>query len=70
MDTEPLPLATRIDYLFFVHDRHEGNQDAARAYLAWETGLIAQCEEDELQVFRIPADTRSSPPEAGATRSA
>ncbi|WP_442875147.1 rhodanese-like domain-containing protein [Cupriavidus sp. P-10] len=70
VDAEPLPPATRIDYLFFVHDRHEGNQDAARAYLAWETGLIAQCEEDELQVFRIPADTRSSPPEAGATRSA
>ncbi|WP_434034968.1 rhodanese-like domain-containing protein [Cupriavidus sp. a3] len=65
VDAEPLPPATRIDYLFFVHDRHEGNQDAARAYLAWETGLIAQCEEDELQVFRILADTRhSSSPEA------
>jgi len=43
----------RIDYLFFVHDRHEGNLDAARAYLAWETGLIAQCAPDELQHFRI-----------------
>ena len=43
----------RIDYLFFVHDRHEGNLDAARAYLAWETGLIAQCAPDELAVFRI-----------------
>ncbi|SDD30851.1 rhodanese-like domain-containing protein [Paraburkholderia lycopersici] len=43
----------RIDYLFFVHDRHDGNLDAARAYLAWETGLIAQCEPDELGVFRV-----------------
>ncbi|RDK05272.1 sulfurtransferase [Cupriavidus lacunae] len=50
---EPLPARARIDYLFFVHDRHEGNRDAARAYLAWEIGLIAQCAPDELGVFRI-----------------
>ncbi len=43
--------ADAIDYLFFVHDRHEGNLDAARRYLAWETGLIAQCAPDELAVF-------------------
>ncbi|BBU31470.1 transferase [Burkholderia sp. THE68] len=43
----------RIDFLFFVHDRHEGNLDAARAYLAWETGLIAQCAADELAAFRV-----------------
>ncbi len=48
-----LPRAKRIDYLFFVHDRHDGNLDAARAYLEWETGLIAQCEPDELAVFRV-----------------
>ncbi|KAA0999687.1 sulfurtransferase [Paraburkholderia panacisoli] len=47
----------RIDHLFFVHDRHEGNLDAARAYLAWETGLIAQCAPDELDHFRIEAKT-------------
>ncbi|MDR6419165.1 rhodanese-related sulfurtransferase [Paraburkholderia phenoliruptrix] len=47
----------RIDYLFFVHDRHEGNLDAARAYLAWETGLIAQCAPDELDHFRLDAQT-------------
>ncbi|MFT4171090.1 MAG: rhodanese-like domain-containing protein [Rhodocyclaceae bacterium] len=40
-----------IDYLFFVHDRHDGNLDAARRYLAWETGLIAQCQADELAAF-------------------
>ena len=44
-----------IDYLFFVHDRHDGNLDAARRYLAWETGLIAQCAPDELAGFRLPA---------------
>lgn len=44
-----------IDYLFFVHDRHEGNLDAARRYLDWETGLIAQCAPDELSAFRLPA---------------
>ena len=43
-----------IDYLFFVHDRHDGNLDAARRYLSWETGLIAQCEPDELAGFRLP----------------
>ena len=42
-----------IDYLFFVHDRHDGNLDAARRYLAWETGLIAQCAPDELAGFRL-----------------
>jgi rhodanese-related sulfurtransferase len=48
-----VPREERIDYLFFVHDRHDGNLDAARAYLEWETGLIAQCEPDELAVFRV-----------------
>ncbi|MFY9512497.1 MAG: sulfurtransferase, partial [Rubrivivax sp.] len=46
--------ADAIDHLFFVHDRHDGNLDAARRYLAWETGLIAQCAPDELAVFRLP----------------
>jgi len=46
--------AEAIDYLFFVHDRHEGNLDAARRYLAWETGLIAQCAPEELAAFRLP----------------
>ncbi|GAA6118533.1 rhodanese-like domain-containing protein [Acidovorax sp. FG27] len=46
--------ADAIDYLFFVHDRHDGNLDAARRYLAWETGLIAQCAPDELAAFRLP----------------
>jgi rhodanese-related sulfurtransferase len=54
--TPDLPTdAERIDYLFFVHDRHDGNLDAARQYLEWETGLIAQCAPDELAAFRIDA---------------
>lgn len=40
-----------IDFLFFVHDRHAGNKEAARQYLAWETGLIAQMTEQEIASF-------------------
>jgi rhodanese-related sulfurtransferase len=60
--TPDLPAdAARIDYLFFVHDRHDGNLVAARQYLDWETGLIAQCAPDELAVFRIDAPATESP---------
>jgi len=41
-----------IDYLFFVHDRHDGNLEAARGYLAWETGLMAQMDAQETGVLR------------------
>jgi rhodanese-related sulfurtransferase len=44
--------ADAIDYLFFVHDRHAGNLDASRAYLAWEKGLVQQMDERERGVFR------------------
>ena len=47
------PDAACIDYLFFVHDRHDGNADAARRYLAWETGLVAQLDAQERGVFRL-----------------
>ncbi|WP_420224240.1 rhodanese-like domain-containing protein [Pigmentiphaga litoralis] len=46
--------AESIDYLFFVHDRHDGNREAARQYLAWETGLIARLDASELASFRLP----------------
>jgi len=37
-----------IDFLFFTHDRHSGNKDAARQYLAWETGLLGQMTANEV----------------------
>jgi rhodanese-related sulfurtransferase len=40
-----------IDFLFFTHDR-QSNPDAARQYLAWETGLISQIDDQEHGVFR------------------
>jgi len=43
-----------IDYLFFVHDRHAGNREAMKQYLAWETGLMAQLGEQDKAVFRLP----------------
>lgn len=42
-----------IDYLFFVHDRHKGNLDAARGYLAWEIGLLDQLDEQERNFYRL-----------------
>ena len=52
--------AEAIDYLFFVHDRHDGNLDAARRYLDWELGLIAQCAPEELASFRLPEAAHQS----------
>jgi rhodanese-related sulfurtransferase len=49
------PDASCIDYLFFVHDRHAGNRDAMRQYLAWETGLIAQLDAQDRALFRVGA---------------
>jgi cystathionine beta-lyase len=43
-----LPDEQCIDFLFFTHDRHSGNKDAARQYLAWEIGLLAQMNEAEI----------------------
>lgn len=37
-----------IDFLFFTHDRHSGNKDAARQYLAWEIGLLGQMTAQEI----------------------
>lgn len=51
------PDAECIDYLFFVHDRHAGNRGAMQQYLAWETGLLAQLDEEERASFRIPASS-------------
>jgi len=47
------PDAECIDYLFFVHDRHAGNREAMKQYLAWETGLVAQLDAQERASFKI-----------------
>ena len=44
-----------IDYLFFVHDRHAGNREAMKQYLAWETGLMAQLDEQDKASFKVGA---------------
>ena len=48
------PNAACMDYLFFVHDRHDGNKAAARQYLAWEMNLLAQIDEQERNSFHLP----------------
>jgi hypothetical protein len=45
-----------IDFLFFAHNRHEGDAGAARQYLAWETGLIDQLDAQERGLFRLTTD--------------
>lgn len=39
------------DRVWFVHDRHDGNAEASRQYLAWEMGLIDQLDEAERAAF-------------------
>jgi cystathionine beta-lyase len=56
-----------IDFLFFTHDRHSGNKDAARQYLAWEIGLLAQMTEQEVRSLK-PLHGKKSPTEQVATR--
>ena len=47
------PDAERIDFVFHTHQRHDGNVEAARAYLAWEVDLVGRLDEQERGVFRI-----------------
>lgn len=51
-----------IDYLFFVHDRHDGNLAAARAYLDWETGLLAQLDDQERAALKPALSLRRDSP--------
>ncbi len=41
------------DFLFWVSARHQGSDDAARAYLEWEENLPAQIEADGDARFRV-----------------
>jgi rhodanese-related sulfurtransferase len=54
------PDSACIDYLFFVHDRHAGNRDAMRQYLSWETGLIAQLDDQDRQLFKVGTALRQT----------
>jgi len=49
------PGEERIEYLFWNHDRHAGNQNAMRAYLHWERELPARIAADGLSGFRLAA---------------
>lgn len=50
-DNPPDPAC--IDHLFFVANRHAGDQDHARAYLAWEQGLTKQLDNQERAIFDL-----------------
>jgi rhodanese-related sulfurtransferase len=51
-----------IDFLFFTHARHDGNAEAARQYLAWETGLLDRLDAQERGVFRVATVPRVTSP--------
>ena len=46
--------AERIDFVFHTHRRHDGDAEHARAYLAWEVGLLDQLDAQERGAFRLP----------------
>ncbi len=46
-----------IDFLHFVHDRHDGNLESSRRYLAWEQGLISQLDPAERAEFHLARPT-------------
>jgi rhodanese-related sulfurtransferase len=43
-DPDSLDRSSRIDYLFWLHRRRYGDQQAMRDYLAWEHALLGQIE--------------------------
>ncbi|MGH7095960.1 MAG: rhodanese-like domain-containing protein [Stellaceae bacterium] len=47
------PDSERIDFVFWNHDRHTGNQAAMRAYLQWELDLPGEIARDGLAGFQL-----------------
>jgi len=47
------PDSERIDFIFWNHDRHDGNAGAMRAYLQWELDLPGEVARDGLAGFRV-----------------
>jgi len=43
----------QVDFLFWLHDRHEGNATASAAYLAWETDLPRQVGDPARAYFKL-----------------
>ena len=52
-ETATLDDTDRIDFLFWVHDRHLDNDQAARDYLTWEENLPAQLERSNEPPFPL-----------------
>jgi rhodanese-related sulfurtransferase len=50
------PDAECIDFLFHTYQRNDGQAAAARAYIAWELGLVDQLDEQERNSFRLAAE--------------
>lgn len=44
-----------IDFLFHTYQRNDGDEAAARAYIAWEIGLVDRLDEQERGAFRLAA---------------
>jgi hypothetical protein len=47
------PDADRIDFLFWAHDRHDGNPAAMRTYLGWEADLPGQIGDPATAGYRL-----------------
>ena len=48
------PDGERIDFLFHTY-RRQNDEEHARQYLSWETGLVDQLDDQERASFRIAA---------------
>jgi rhodanese-related sulfurtransferase len=58
----------RIDFLFWLHDRHTGNAEASRAYLAWEGDLPRQIGSPEAAGYRLAASAPAVQPAIAAVQ--
>lgn len=52
--------AKYVDASRFMPDRHAGNRNDVRGYLAWEKGLVDRLDSDERGIFRIAPDASAS----------
>lgn len=55
VDDEPvtLPEVSRIDFLFWLHQRHTGNAEQSQAYLNWEESLVCTLATPENAGFHL-----------------